>query len=252
MTKRKVKRNHSKRPKINSYGFKVYKNFKLYIAESTLSGKPEPRKELIEMVRDDFWNKDQSIIAMRKHIKQMSFTYTKTQHYIGVWDNEKQKISIKDNGRDSINNYRSLFVHEIIGHTFYDFSRKWRREELIAFNKLANELKPVNSYVKKHEVEWRKINDDKDDWKNFYAKWDEKKKFHGTYDIPENLCDEYQKEYDELEQKQKTNGHDGMTRYANEQHSAITEIVYGNNYHDTLLNKKDIDRLIELFKRLHY
>lgn len=255
MTKRKVKRNHSKRPKINSYGFKVYKNFKLYIAEST-PDKPEPRKELIEMIRDEFWNTDKSVIAMRKHIKQMSFTYTKTQHYIGLWDYEKQKISIKDNGIDSINNYKSLFVHEIIGHTFYDFSRKWRRVELIAFNKRANELPPVNSYIKKHELEWKNsktsikewMNDENDDFEQF-----KKSVEHiPEWDANEELQKEYQEKQDAFNENRKTNGHDTITRYANEQHSAITEYVYGNMYHKTLLNQKDVDRLKKLWEALHY
>ncbi len=254
MSKRKV--NRSKRAKLNSKGFKVYKNFKLYVAEESeggwsRSGKPAPRKQLVDMVRE-MWNNDPSIKAMRKHIKELSITFTKTQNTIGLWDIEKNKISVKDNGNDTITFYKSLFIHEIIGHTFWDFSRKWRRQELVEFNKLANSVAPVSTYVRSNEKKWKAWNDDNDDTKILDKKWDEQKKIYGTYDVPDHLCNEYQKEYDQFEADRKTNGHDSMTRYANEQHSAISEIVLGDNGHDTVLNQNDVKRLVTLWHRLHY
>jgi len=251
-TKVKRKVNRSKRAKLNSLGFKTYKNFRLYIAEESAggwsrSGKPAPRKEIVDMVRE-MWNNDTSIIAMRKHINELSITFVKTQNISGLWDEEKQKISVKDNGADTVLFYKSVFIHEIIGHTFWDFSRKWRREELIEFNKLANQLPPVSTYVKKNESSWRKIDDEDDDEKQFLKSIEH----IPDYDASEELMKEYQEKEKAFREKRKTNGHDFMTRYANEQHSAISEIVLGDNGHDTILNQKDVDRLVSLWKELHY
>ena len=253
-TKPKKKVNRSKRAKLNSQGFKVYKNFKLYISEGSSGNgwsgravKPAPRKELVDMVRD-MWNNDSSIKAMRKHIKAISITTVVSQKIAGLWDKENEKICIKDNHRDSIAFYKSVFIHEIIGHTFWDFARKWRREELIAFNKLANELPPVSTYVKRNEVSWKKINDEQDDFEQF-----EKSIEHiPEWDANEELQKEYQEKQDAFNEKRKTNCHDLMTRYANEQHSAISEIVLGDNGHDTVLNQTDVQRLVSLWKELHY
>lgn len=249
-TRRRV--NRSNRAKLNSKGFKVYKNFKLYIAEATeggwsRSGKPAPRKELVDMVRQ-MWNNDPSIKAMRKHIKEISIKYVKTINITGMWNNEKKKVTVNDNGIESVDEYGSTFVHEIIGHTFWDFARKWRREELIAFNKLANELPPVSTYVKKNEEEWKKMNDENDDFVQF-----EKSISHiPEWDASEELCNEYESKRKAFEENRKTNGHDTMTRYANEQHSAISEIVYGIGGHTVLLQDSDVQRLVDLWKELHY
>lgn len=246
------KANRTKRAKLNSKGFKVYKNFKLYIAETSEGGwsrdpKPAPRKELVDMVRD-MWNNDPSIKAMRKHIKELSITTVVSQEIAGLWDETKGKICVKDNHSDSIAFYKSVFIHEIIGHTFWDFARKWRREELIVFNTLANSLPPVSAYVKKNEESWRKINDENDDFKQF-----EKSVSHiPDYDASEELCEEYNKKEKEFHARREANGHVTMTRYANEQHSAISEIVLGDNGHDTVLNQEDVQRLVTLWNELHY
>ncbi len=210
--KRKRTRNCSKRVKLNSQGFKVYKNFRLYIAKATLS-KPAPRSQVVE-ITNDLWNNDPSIKKMRKFIKELSIRHT-SNGIAGEWIKEKKRIVINDNGRCSISFMRSVNIHEIVGHTFWDFSRKYRRVELIAFNKLANSLKPISTYVQSNEKKWRLINDDND----------------------------------ELFQKI---GHETMTLYANEQHSAIAEIIYGFGGHKTILNQKDVQRLIELYEVLHY
>lgn len=251
-SKRRV--NRTKRAKLNTHGFKVYKNFKLYISEGSSGNgwsgrriKPAPRTELVDAVRD-LWNNDPTFKAMRKHIKSISITTVVSQKIAGLWDAENQKICVKDNHSDSISFYKSVFVHEIIGHTFWDFARKWRREELIAFNKLANELPPVNTYVKDNEEAWKKINDEHDDEEQF-----KKSISHiPDYDASEELCNEYQAKLDAFKENRKTNGHDQMTRYANEQHSAISEIVYGFESHETLLNYNDVQRLVSLWKELHY
>jgi len=211
--KRKRTRNTSKRAKLNSYGLKVHKYTKVYIAKAT-SSKPAPRSNVVVNPFIKLWNNDPSIKKMYKFIKDISIRHTQNG-IAGTWFKEKKKIVVNDNGRDSAPFYISVFVHEIVGHTFWDFSRKWRREELIAFNKLANKLPPVNTYVKRNEKKWRLMNDDKD----------------------------------ELFQ---VNGHEVMTRYANEQHSAITELVYGGNGHDIILNDKDVQKLVRLWELLHY
>lgn len=245
-TKRKV--NRTKRAKINSHGFKVYKNFKIYIGQATeggwsRGGKPAPRKELVDMVRQ-MWNNDPSIKAMRKHISELSITYAKSLKLSGMWMSEKKKVRIVDDGRQSIDEYGSTFVHEIIGHTFYDFARKWRRDELTKFNLLANSIPPVTSYVKQNEDEWREMNDDQDDRKKFEQKWD-----IPDDDIP---FEEYNNDVKALEKLQQENGHHTMTRYANEQHSAITEIVYGIGGHRVLLSDVEVQRLVDAWKELHY
>jgi len=160
--KRKV--NRSKRAKLNSHGFKTYKNTRLYIGEATeggwsRGGLPAPRKEIINMFRD-FWNNDPSIKAMRKHITEITITRVKTLPIAGTWDGKKKKVTIKDNGVATLDWYKGTVVHEIVGHAFWDFSRKWRREELVRFNELANKITPINNYVKKHEEEWKSWNDD--------------------------------------------------------------------------------------------
>ncbi len=208
----KRKRNHSKRARLNSQGFKVYKNFILYIALATIS-KPAPRKAIVNVVRN-LWNTDHSVNKMRKHIKALSIRYTQNG-IAGSWCKEQKRIVVNDNGRDSIKYYIYVLVHEVVGHAFWDFSRKWRRQELIAFNKLANKLSPINTYVQKNADKWKIVNDDYDELRNL-------------------------------------KGHETMTRYANEQHSAITEIKYGTGGHEVIINNKDKQKLIKLWEALHY
>lgn len=241
--KRKRTRNCTKRAKLNSQGFKVHKNFKLYIGKATYN-KRGVRTEVLDVLRE-MWNNDPSFKAMRKHIKELSIRYSNNPRFTGTWDKTKSKIVVNDCGSQPIQEYRSTFVHEGIGHAFWDFSRKYRREELIKFNKLANSLNPVSTYVKNNEKNWRKMNDDNELKISFEKKYDE----FGMDDFPH---EQYNREERELQENLKTNGHDTMTRYANEQHSAITEIVYGYGGHQTLLNQKDVDQLIALWRELHY
>lgn len=252
MKKAKRKVNRSKRAKLNSHGFKTYKNTRLYIGQSTeggwsRSGIPAPRKEIVDMFRN-LWNNDTSIIAMRKHITEITITRVKTLPIAGTWDGKKKKITIKDNGHDTIQWYKGTVVHEIVGHAFWDFSRKWRRVELLKFNKLANETAPVNDYVKKGiKKGWKEWNDDLEEVDKFHKKYD---------DVDEYAIDQeqYQKDHDALQELLKVNGHEEMTRYANEQHSAITEIIYGNviDKDQTLINDSDKEKLVKVWKELHY
>lgn len=238
------KRKSRKKIRVNSQGFKVLRGkCVVYIGDNV-------RPELVKVVRE-LWN-DPSFNKTRKHIRYISIQYQKTNKYVGFWDNEKAKLTIIDDHIQTIQEFKSTLCHEVKGHTKWHLALKWRREELIAFNKLANKLDPVSTYVKDNEEKWRKMNDDCDEEIAIDKKWDEQKKIYGTYDVPDHLCDQYQKEYDALKEKQKTNGHEFMTRYANEQHSAIAEIVCGYGGHKTLLNQKDVDELKKLYEALHY
>ena len=241
-TKRKV--NRSKRPKLNTQGFKTYKNTRLYIGTVTENGHPAPRKEIVDMFRN-LWNNDSSIIAMRKHIKEIVITRVKTLPLAGTWEKEKEKVCIKDNGIASLDWYKGTVVHEIVGHAFWDFSRKWRRVELLKFNKLANKTAPVNPYVKKNEQKWKKWNDDLEEVDRFHKKYDD-------IEMDDIDSEQYQKDHDGLQELLKVNGHEEMTRYANEQHSAITEIVYNYGEKEILINDSDKQKLIKVWKEFHY
>jgi len=244
LKKAKRKVNRSKRAKLNSQGFKTYKNTRVYIGTATENGLPAPRKEIVDMFID-MWNTDSSIIAMRKHIKEIVITRVKTLPLAGTWEKEKEKVCIKDNGSTSIQWYKGTVVHEIVGHAFWDFSRKWRREELLKFNKLANQTAPVNDYVKKNEKKWKSWNDDLEEVDKFHKKYDD-------IDMDDIDSEQYQKDHDALKELLKVNGHEEMTRYANEQHSAVTEIVYGYGEKEILINDSDKQKLIQVWKVLHY
>jgi len=252
----KRKRNHSKRAKINSQGFKVRKGTRVYVGKETVGGfsrggKPAPRKEIVKYCQD-FFREDKDFIKMNKHIKEISIVFQSTNKYVGFWNDDRKKLTIIDDGLQTIQEFKSTLCHEVKGHTRWHLALKYRREELIAFNEFANKCDPVSTYVKDNEKKWRSYNDDNEEEKRIDVKWDEQQKIYGVYDVPIKICNEYQKMYDDLKEKQKTNGHDFMTRYANEQHSAIAEIVCAFGGHETLLNQKDVDKLLELYKRLHY
>lgn len=255
--RRKRTRNTTTRPKLGSHGFKVYKNTKVYIGESTSGGdsrygKPAPRQEVVQLVRDMI-NNDPSIKPMRKHIKAITIIHTKTGHIAGTWNDTENKLTVYDKPDTmSVNDYKSLIVHEVVGHAFWHFSQKWRKEELDNFNKLANSLPPVNTYVKDNEEKWRKWNDTE---KNDFIALD--KKYGLTEDsnpeyLPNDKFEQYQKEYETLSEKMKTDEYKNMTRYANEQHSAVTELVYGNHYHQKLIDSADESKLIDAWHKLHY
>lgn len=226
-----------------TYGFRGVN--RIYIAESTAGGwshggKPAPRKEIVETLKE-MWNNDPTIKRMKKHIDYLTIQYSEHVKHVGIWDDDKKKLTIFDDGRMTPNDFKSLIVHEVIGHTFWHQSTKWRREELVEFNRLANEMPPVNNYVHDNEEKWRKWNDDDEDWKNY-------KKKYGEY----NESDQATEAYQEMEEKLKENGHDTMTRYANEQHSAVAEIVYGYSYHKKLIDDLNLSKLVNAWEKLHY
>lgn len=241
----KTKRRKSKRKiRINSQGFKVVKGkCVVYIGDNV-------RQEIVNAVRDLY--NDHSFNKTRKHIRYISIQYQKTNKYVGFWNNEKAKLTIIDDHRQTVQEFKSTLCHEVKGHTRWHLALKWRRLELIGFNKFATKCDPVSTYVRDNEKKWRGHDDDYDQEIAIDKKWNELKKIYGAYDVPLQLSKQTQKEYDDLKQKQKTNGHEFMTRYANEQHSAIAEIVCGYGGHETLLNQKDVDELKKLYEALHY
>ncbi len=233
-----------------TYGFRGVN--RIYIAESTAGGwshgsKPAPRKEIVETLKE-MWNNDPTIKRMKKHIDYLTIQYSEHVKHVGLWDFEKKKLTIFDNGRMSKDDFKSLIVHEVIGHTFWDQSRKWRREELIEFNRLANEMSPVNSYVGKNEEQWKKLNDEQDD----LAKFMKSIEHIPDYDANEELQNEYEEKSKAFDEKRESNGHDTMTRYANEQHSAVSEIVYGYDFHKKLIDDVNLSKLVSVWEKLHY
>ncbi len=237
--------------KKQTYGFRGVE--KIYIAESTAGGwsrggKPAPRKEIVDTLRE-MWNNDPTIKRMKKHIDYLTIQYSEHVKHVGLWELEKKKLTIFDNGRMSQDDFKSLIVHEVIGHTFWDQSRTWRRLELVDFNKLANEMPPVNSYVAKNEEKWRKEFDDYEAGTKFQEKWDKIYDETGEDNYP---YEEYKKEEEELKKLEESNGHKTMTRYANEQHSAVAEIVYGFDYHKKLIDDVNLSKLVNLWEKLHY
>ena len=198
-TKRKV--NRTKRAKIGSHGFKVYKNTYVYIAKST-DNKPAPRKQIVEALVNHF-NTSQSIRKMVKHIKRVRILYSDSSRFAGTWWNVKQEFSYIDHKSMNIENALEVMIHEIDGHAFYQFGEKWRKVEWDAFNELANKMPPVNRYVK-------------------------------TY------------------LKNKIDGRTN-TKYENEQHSAITELmVHGSSYHTLLIGGADLEKLKNAWSEFHY
>ena len=210
--KRKV--NRSKRAKIGSHGFKVHKNTKVYIGKATMS-KSAVDEDLVELIKN-LWNSNESTKKMRKHIKYISIKNLSSAKSAGSCNLEKQKVEIVQvHYRPDLNWYEGTFIHEVEGHAFWDFSRKWRRQEIVKFNELANKMPPVNNYCKKYEKKWKEINDES---------WDSNAK----------------------------EVHPSMTRYANEQHSAICEVVRNVGEKNILIGDKDLKKLVSAWHELHY
>ena len=251
--KRKTIRNTGKRPRLGSHGFKVYKNTKVYIGKETeggwsRDGKPAPRDEVVQTVRN-MWNTDPSIIAMRKFIKSIKITYRKSGNLAGQWSNSEKKFSVIDNGTANPHDYEEVVIHEVIGHAFWDFSRKWRRIELANFNKLANSLPPVNDYVKDNENTWKTWNDEHSE---IEKKFEKSIEHIPDYDAPEDLANEYQEKQEQFNNQKTDDDYKSMTRYANEQHSAVSELMYGQSYHNTLIDQQSLQKLKEAWLELHY
>lgn len=144
---RKVIRNHGKRARIGSHGFKVYKNTYVYIAEYCSASKPAPKEEVVVALQNHF-NTSKSIRKMVKHIKRVKITYSNSNRFAGIWDDGKQEFAYIDSSNMTPEYAIQVMIHEVDGHAFWHWSEKWRGEERRAFNELANKLPPVNDYVK--------------------------------------------------------------------------------------------------------
>ena len=199
--KRKV--NRTKRAKIGTHGFKVYKNTKIYIGKKT-SNKRAVKQSIVNNIIAVF-NKDPSIRKMVKHIKYISIKHAPSIKWAGLWNENDRKFTFYDcdQKRSAV---REVVYHEIVGHAYWWWAKKWRNTEWTVFNKLANSLPPVNNYVGEYES----------------------KKIDGRTD----------------------------TKYENEQHSAITELIMnGKSYQKTdktSITKKQTDALKAKWLLLHY
>ena len=219
-----------------------------------------------------FWNNNPSVRAMIKHIDKLTFKYSVNPKNGGRWVTDDKEVTIMDYPRQNLPFFKSTTVHEIVGHTFWDWARDWNRNELIEFNELANKMTPVNQYVKDNEEKWKSWNDETGNQiRALDKKYGIKKDEYGYKDVGEQLwgdeLDEYQKAINKINDgkfignpsnKFMNRDSSSMTRYANEQHSAITEIMYGTlndspnpSAIKVLMGDKDLDRLKVLWKKLH-
>ena len=157
ITKPKRKVNRSKRAKIGSHGFKVYKNTYVYIAKPTpesswggaRGGKPAPRKEIVDRVIKTF-NTDKQIRKIVKHVKGISVKYSTNPRFGGRWNTDKQFFEFVDYSYMRIEDVDEVVYHELIGHAYWDWAKKWRNESWAKFNEIANRMPPVNDYVAKY------------------------------------------------------------------------------------------------------
>lgn len=252
LQKRKIIRNNGKRAKIGSHGFKVYKNTYVYIAKASMGGlcrdgKPAPKVEVVQALQNHF-NSSPSIRKMVKHIKGISIKYSDNSKFAGYWVSEKQQFEYIDSNHMNVDDAIQVMIHEVDGHAFWHWAMQWRREELISFNKLANNMSPVNNYVGDNEEEWRKGNDDWDKVDKFEAKWKDLNDYSSEED-----AEQYNKEQKEINEYRASEEHKSFTRYANEQHSAVTELmIHGSSYNKQLIGESDLEKLKEAWKRLHY
>jgi len=213
-----------------------------------------------------FWNNNPSVKAMIKHIDKLTFKYSVNPKNGGRWVTDDKEVTIMDYPRQNLPFFKSTTVHEIVGHTFWDWARDWNRNELIEFNELANKMTPVNQYVKDNEEKWRRWNDETNTQiRALDKKYGVEEDRYGYTDASDP--DKYQEELDKINDgkfignpsnKFMNRDSSSMTRYANEQHSAITEIMYGTlndspnpSAIKVLMGDKDLDRLKVLWKKLH-
>jgi len=143
--KGKVIRNHGKRARLGSHGFKLYKNTKIYIGEAT-DNKQGVQPEILETIKN-LWNNDPSIKKIKKHVKHISIRFAPSTKFAGIWHNGKQKFTYNSASHHTPSDAEEIVYHEIIGHAFWHWAKKWRNELWYEFNKLANKTLPINDYV---------------------------------------------------------------------------------------------------------
>jgi len=237
-------------------GFKVKATTTIYIAKPSTGGwhcgaRPAPRDEVVEAVQK-VWNTEKSLKHLRKFVKSISIQYTKTMKTIGLWEDAKSKVTIYDDGTTPVRFYESVMIHEVVGHTFFHFAMKYRREELVKFCTIANRLQPITDYIKKNENNWRKINDEGFD--RFHAldrKYGIEENQSPESCLDSNSLEQYCDEMNAISESQKIDGHVEITRYANEVHSAISELVYGMG-HTLIVPRESLDEIVAAWQELHY
>jgi hypothetical protein len=190
------------------------------------------------------WNKDPTIRKMEKHIEYVSMVNNKTGELAGTWNNGKAKVKLYDRQHLTPEEMNLIVAHEISGHTYWHWAIKWRNEALVEFNELANSLPPANPYIEEHEEEWKIWNDDQDEIKKIR---EQQKELH------DNDYEEYNILEDKIKEIDDDPAHQSMTRYANEQHSAMTELKYGEGEQEWLyyLNDEEIEALSDAWDKLH-
>ena len=144
--KRKV--NRTKRAKIGTHGFKVYKNTKVYIGKKT-SNKRAVKQSIVNYIITIF-NTDPSIRKMVKHIKYISIKHTPSLRWAGTWNDSESKFTFYDCNQNK-SAIRQVVYHELVGHAYWNWAKKWRSVEWYAFNDLANKIPPINDYVKTYQ-----------------------------------------------------------------------------------------------------
>jgi len=235
-----MKRKVSKRPKIGSHGFKVYKGTYVNVGQGV-----NPKLALLVQ---DLWNNNESTKKMRKHVRGITIKKLSTVKRGGRWNGEKgwyEHIQKYDGFNEEW--HKSVFYHEIEGHAFWDFAKKWRREALIKFNEMANNMPALDEYAKENEVEWKKINDDLDKIKSIKKKYDDYYNLHGD----DGDYAKYQEFEDMLNEARNDSGHKTMTRYANEQHSILTEIIRGVHTRERYVDDVALQPLVKAWEELH-
>lgn len=234
-------------------GFKV-KETKVYVAKASPGGwhtgpRPAPRAEVVEAVQK-VWN-DQSLKPLRKFVDSISIQYSKTLSLAGKWHSDVNKVTIYDDGKCPASFYESVMIHEVKGHAFFYWALKYRREELVNFCRLANKLPAITTYVRDNEARWREINDE--GYSRFHA-LDRRFGLDENVSAEEGLSSSQYEEYctqlNALTQEQETDGHVEITRYANEIHSAIAELLYGMG-HDLVVPRESLNEIIEAYNTLH-
>ena len=85
-----------------------------------------------------------------KHIKRITIKYAKTINRAGSWNNNKQWFEFVDHANINIDDADEIIYHEIIGHAYWQWAKKWRNVEWTKFNEIANNMPPVNDYVAKY------------------------------------------------------------------------------------------------------
>ena len=233
----------------------------------------EMNPELVKIFTD-FWNTNSQVKAMIKHIDYLGLIKQKNPKDGGVWYPDQKKIIIYDYPSQTPPYFKSTIVHEIVGHTYWDLAREWYRNDLIEFNELANKMPPVNQYCKdgleKHG--WKEMNDETSrQLRALDRKYGIKEDEYGYSNLEEQLWGDDLEKYKEDHAKiidgkfignpsneYMNRDSSSMTRYANEQHSAITEIMYdtlkdniGEGADRVLIGKEDKEKLKVLWRKLH-